>query len=253
MAAPHERSNAPEDEPALHLAREQSFSPPGQPGPNVQHNTRTAGADLTSLSAHRRDSHARPGNLCARPEGSAGGLQTPAPENDITQPDRLEPGESAWSNAYEDPATAEMQRGRGWSTGRRVHEKSSSLSFSWPFPHGHGHSRSKECLLNTDPSIAHLLDHSLSRSDFEFNGQYYLQRYMAQQTVSKRIKRTPEGIDRTGVQLAGGVLVSIAIASYHKRSEVATGLPRRHSGLSHCPAAFPPEARLNSAVRSFTF
>ncbi|KAJ8006410.1 hypothetical protein DPEC_G00134930 [Dallia pectoralis] len=61
-----------------------------------------------------------------------------------------------------------------------------------------------ECLLNTDPSIAHLLDHSLSRSDFEFNGQYYLQRYVAQQTVSKRIKRTPEGIDRTGVQLAGG-------------------------------------------------
>ncbi|KAJ7983979.1 hypothetical protein DPEC_G00368220 [Dallia pectoralis] len=63
-----------------------------------------------------------------------------------------------------------------------------------------------ECLLNTDPSIAHLLDHSLSRSDFEFNGQYYLQRYVAQQTVSKRIKRTPEGIDRTGVQLAGGYL-----------------------------------------------
>ncbi|KAJ7988959.1 hypothetical protein DPEC_G00314590 [Dallia pectoralis] len=63
-----------------------------------------------------------------------------------------------------------------------------------------------ECLLNTDPSIAHLLDHSLSRSDFEFNGQYYLQRYVAQQTVSKRIKRTPDGINRTGVQLAGGYL-----------------------------------------------
>ncbi|KAJ8006223.1 hypothetical protein DPEC_G00126070 [Dallia pectoralis] len=29
---------------------------------------------------------------------------------------------------------------------------------------------------------------------------------MAQQTVSKRIKRTPDGINRTGVQLAGGYL-----------------------------------------------
>ncbi|KAJ7983869.1 hypothetical protein DPEC_G00370380 [Dallia pectoralis] len=47
---------------------------------------------------------------------------------------------------------------------------------------------------------------------------------MAQQTVSKRIKRTPEGIDRTGVQLAGGACFA-AIASHHKRSEVATGLP----------------------------